>query len=127
MNIFKLFRNIFLLCVLLFGTLFLLFFGYGKEMKSSVKEQNKQSAPEIFSLVSTPVLEPVKINFQDEKTSPPPGWLKDAGEKFSSHPGIYEGSQLTYGWKSTKDRLPVSLIGNGRARDEPEDVLLSTF
>jgi glucose/arabinose dehydrogenase len=86
-----------------------------------------QLAPEIFSLVSTPVVETIKINFQDDKTSPPPGWLKDAGEKFSSHPGIYEGSQLVYGWKSAKDSLPVALSGNGRARDEPEDVLLSTF
>jgi glucose/arabinose dehydrogenase len=86
-----------------------------------------QLAPEIFSLVSTPVVETIKINFQDDKTSPPPGWLKDAGEKFSSHPGIYQGSQLVYGWKSAKDSLPVSLSGNGRARDEPEDVLLSTF
>jgi glucose/arabinose dehydrogenase len=111
----------------LFGTLFLLFFKYKKELKASVKEQNMQLAPEVFSLVSTPVAETIKINFQDDKTSPPPGWLKDAGEKFSSHPGIYEGSQLMYGWKDTKDSLPVSLSGNGRARDEPEDVLLSTF
>jgi hypothetical protein len=111
----------------MFGTLFLLFFRYKKELKATAKEQNMQLVTEAFSLVSTPVVETIKINFQDDKTSPPPGWLKDAGEKFSSRPGIYEGSQLMYGWKSTKDSLPVSLSGNGRARDEPEDVLLSTF
>ena len=128
MNIFKLFRNVFLLFILLFGTLFLLFFKYKKNLvKTSVKQQSTQVAPEIFSLVSTPAIETIKINFQDDKTSPPPGWLKDAGEPFSNHPGIYEGSQLMYGWKNTADSIPVSLIGNGRARDEPEDVLLSTF
>ncbi|MFA6086161.1 Ig-like domain-containing protein [Mucilaginibacter sp.] len=128
MNIFKLFRNILLLCALLFGTLFLLFFEYKKDLaKASIKQQNTQLASEIFSLVSTPAVETIKINFQDEKTFPPPGWLKDAGEPFSNHPGIYEGSQLVYGWKNTADSMPVSLGGNGRARDEPEDVLLSTF
>ncbi|WP_158288338.1 PQQ-dependent sugar dehydrogenase [Mucilaginibacter psychrotolerans] len=34
---------------------------------------------------------------------------------------------LTFGWKSTETNAPISLQGNGRARIEPEDLLLSTF
>ncbi|MXV51302.1 hypothetical protein GS399_10010 [Pedobacter sp. HMF7647] len=83
--------------------------------------------PDIFNLVEVPVIEPIKINFQDENTVPPPGWLKDSGEPFGKRAGIYEGSQLEYGWRKRSNNAPLDLSGNGRARIEPEDVLLSTF
>jgi hypothetical protein len=81
----------------------------------------------ILSLAEEPVIGAVKINFQDEKTVPPPGWLKDTGGPFGNKPGTYEGSQLMYGWKERSTGKVVDLSGNGRARNEPEDVLLSTF
>ena len=80
-----------------------------------------------FVLAQVPEIAPIKINFQDEKTVPPPGWMKDIGEPFSAHAGVYQGSQLMYGWKSAKNNQPIDLTGNGRSRTEPEDVLISTF
>ncbi|WP_162996378.1 PQQ-dependent sugar dehydrogenase [Mucilaginibacter celer] len=81
----------------------------------------------VFTLASVPDAASIKINFQDGSTQVPSGWFADIGEPFSSHAGSYQGAELMYGWKSKETGKPMSLEGNGRARPEPEDVLLSTF
>ncbi|TSD67734.1 hypothetical protein FFF34_010200 [Inquilinus sp. KBS0705] len=86
-----------------------------------------QAVYEPFKLASAPIIAPIKINFQDSTTQAPPGWLQDVGEPFGSRSSTFQGSEVMYGWKSTETRQPISLKGNGRARIEPEDVLLSTF
>jgi hypothetical protein len=111
---------------ILFGALFFLCNNYKSIIKASIPKPQESSAAFLY-LAEEPVVEPVKINFQDDKTVPPPGWLKDTGEPFDYRPGIYEGAQLQYGWKERANDKPVDLRGNTRARTEPEDVLLSTL
>ncbi|MEL7161404.1 MAG: PKD domain-containing protein, partial [Bacteroidota bacterium] len=59
---------------------------------------------------------PYQINFQDEATPPPAGYLKDFGEAY----GVKEG-ELIYGWIKQTDGTPVNLNqpsnGAGRNRD----------
>ncbi|MBE9585868.1 PQQ-dependent sugar dehydrogenase [Mucilaginibacter sp. JRF] len=93
----------------------------------AVKQQVKASISNGFFIASEPTFDVIKINFQDETTSQPPGWLKDFGEPFSTHSGTTQGLELMYGWKNVETQQPLDMTGNGRARIEPEDVLLSTL
>jgi hypothetical protein len=111
-----------------FGCIVFLFCSnYETVIKPSIYKHDEKLVSSLLCIVEYPVIEPVKINFQDEKTVPPPGWLKDFGGQFENRPGVYEGSQLMYGWKRVDSEIPLDITGNGRARNEPEDVLLSTF
>jgi hypothetical protein len=70
----------------------------------------------------------LKINFQDEASTPPTGWLKDYGQAF----GPRTSSPNNYGWKKRSDGSLLDLstggtAGNGRKRNSPEDILLATF
>ncbi|MDQ3395071.1 MAG: Ig-like domain-containing protein, partial [Bacteroidota bacterium] len=71
----------------------------------------------------------IQVNFQDEATTPPAGWLKDYGLPY----GAKSGSSYNYGWKKSSDRTPIDLSiggtapGNGRKRSEPSDILLATL
>jgi glucose/arabinose dehydrogenase len=123
---FNFFKKFLLFPLLIIVTVTFLFFNVNAFKGKSTDKDSIQTT-DIFNLSSTPQIEPIRINFQDGNTQAPPGWLKDTGEPFSEHPGTYEGMGLTFGWKSTETREPISLQGNGRARIEPEDVLLSTF
>ncbi|MDR6944298.1 Ig-like domain-containing protein [Mucilaginibacter pocheonensis] len=118
--------RVYLYVVLFCALAFFVCNNYKSIIKASAPKLTESSAA-FLCLAEAPVIEPVKINFQDDKTSPPPGWRKDIGEPFGFRPDIYEGSQLQYGWKRRADSKPVDLRGNARARTEPEDVLLSTF
>jgi glucose/arabinose dehydrogenase len=123
---FNFFKKFLLFPLLIIVTVTFLFFN-GNAFKENNSNKGNILTTDIFNLSSTPQIEPIRINFQDSNTQAPPGWLKDTGEPFSEHPGVYEGIGLTFGWKSTETGEPISLQGNGRARIEPEDVLLSTF
>jgi glucose/arabinose dehydrogenase len=123
---FNFFKKFLLLPLLIIVTVTAIFFN-GNLSKEKINGSDSISTRDLFNLSSIPQIEPIRINFQDSNTQAPPGWLKDTGEPFSEHPGIYEGAGLTFGWKNTLTNKPISLQGNGRARIEPEDVLLSTF
>jgi glucose/arabinose dehydrogenase len=123
---FNFFKKFLLFPLLIILTVTFLFFN-GNASKGKNTNKDSTRTTDIFNLSSTPQIEPIRINFQDNSTQAPPGWLADTGEPFSEHPGVYEGTGLTFGWKSTETGKPISLQGNGRARIEPEDVLLSTF
>jgi len=125
-SFFNFLKKFLLLPALIFVTVTLVFFD-GNAFKGDNGNTDKVQTPDLFNLSSIPQIEHIKINFQDSNTQAPPGWLKDTGEPFSEHPGIYEGSGLTFGWRNTVNDKPLNLQGNGRARLEPEDVLLSTF
>ncbi|TWR28858.1 hypothetical protein FPZ43_11345 [Mucilaginibacter pallidiroseus] len=100
---------------------------YTISCRKEVSKQPVYRFDKYFNLAAKPIISPIQINFQNDGTQAPVGWLKDWGEPFSAHPGVFEGSDLTFGWKSVADDKPLDLRGNGRARLEPEDVLLSTF
>ena len=58
-----------------------------------------------------------QINFQDELTTPPSGYLADFGEAFGVRSDANQGGgQYSYGWVDTQTGDPVSLVGQGRAR-----------
>lgn len=120
--------RVYLIYLTAFGCIVFLFCSnYETVIKPSIYKHDEKLVSSLLCIAENPVIEPVKINFQDEKTVPPPGWLKDFGGQFENRPGVYEGSQLMYGWKRVDNGQPVDITGNGRARNEPEDVLLSTF
>ncbi|MBD1363079.1 Ig-like domain-containing protein [Mucilaginibacter sp. ZT4R22] len=125
-SIFNFLKKFLFLPFLIIVTVTFIFFS-ANALKGKIAASDNIKTPDLFNLASAPLIENIRINFQDENTQAPPGWLKDTGEPFSEHPGIYEGSGLTFGWKNQLTNQPLSLQGNGRARLEPEDVLLSTF
>ncbi|MDX2305435.1 MAG: Ig-like domain-containing protein, partial [Microscillaceae bacterium] len=65
-----------------------------------------------------------KVNFSDEATAPPSGWLKDFGEPFGNR-----GNGISYGWVDPVSRNPVSLVGRGRNRtpSPDKDIFRETF
>lgn len=73
---------------------------------------------------SQPLMETLKINFQDSSGSEPVGWVKDCGFPFGIKPGIFETGSLQYGWKKRADGTPLNLVNNARNRNNPDDVLL---
>ncbi|MDX2304333.1 MAG: Ig-like domain-containing protein, partial [Microscillaceae bacterium] len=71
-----------------------------------------------------PVGNSFKVNFSDEATTPPSGWLKDFGEPFGDR-----GNGISYGWVDPVSRNPVSLVGRGRNRtpSPDKDIFRETF
>lgn len=62
----------------------------------------------------------LNINFQDEATTPPDGYLKDFGQPYGPRTGENQGDGLVYGWVEQANlNNPVSLVSNGRNRNEP--------
>ena len=59
----------------------------------------------------------VQVNFSDEATTAPDGYLKDFGQGYADR-----GNGFSYGWVSTTDGTsPLSLVGNGRNRPPSPD------
>ncbi|MEM8526930.1 MAG: Ig-like domain-containing protein [Bacteroidota bacterium] len=56
-----------------------------------------------------------KINFSDQATSPPSGWLQDYGQPYGDRGGV------TYGWLETDGTTPLDLTNNGRNRPPTPD------
>jgi hypothetical protein len=69
----------------------------------------------------------VNINFQDKQTIPPNDYVVDYGQPFGERNGQYQGAVLRYGWRKMADGSLLSLVGNGRLRTLPEDILLATL
>ncbi len=57
-----------------------------------------------------------KINFSDQPTTAPNGWLRDYGQPYGNQGG------LTYGWLETDGITPLDLSSNGRNRPPQPDV-----
>lgn len=91
--------------------------------------QTSSVAAQAVTLSATDVL---AVNFQDPKTAPPAGYLKDYGQPFGPRAGANQGG-LTYGWVIPGTHTPVDLSvmgttpGNGRNRKTPNDVRLATL
>ncbi|HKL89205.1 MAG TPA: hypothetical protein VJ884_09380, partial [Salinibacter sp.] len=57
------------------------------------------------------------VNFQDETTAPPSGYLKDFGEPFGARTGTDQGNgTYNYGWVDPQTGDPADLVGAGRNR-----------
>lgn len=61
------------------------------------------------AVTATPAAFGLKVNFSDAATAAPAGYVRDAGDAFSSARG--------YGWSRLSDGTPLSLAGNGRNRN----------
>ncbi|NJO03777.1 MAG: choice-of-anchor D domain-containing protein [Bacteroidia bacterium] len=69
-----------------------------------------------------PIADLIQINFSDEATNAPAGYLKDFGQAFGDR-GEYD-----YGWVATNGTTPLNLVGNGRNRTPASpDVLTQTL
>jgi hypothetical protein len=79
-------RRIYLYAILFCALVFFVWANYKTIIKAST-HKHKEISEALLGLAEVPVIEPVKINFQDDKTSPPPGWLKDSGGSFGYRPG----------------------------------------
>jgi hypothetical protein len=75
----------------------------------------------------------VNVNFQDDQTTPPAGYVRDFGQPYGARTDADEGNGLTYGWVTPGTTAPLSLVGNGRNRNNPPyslgdaDVRRATF
>lgn len=75
----------------------------------------------------------VKVNFADQGTAPPAGYVTDWGQQYGLRSGANQGSGLSYGWVVPGTSTPLNLVGNGRNRNNPPyslndpDVRLATF
>ncbi|WP_433293588.1 Ig-like domain-containing protein [Actinoplanes sp. CA-030573] len=76
------------------------------------------------SASATPTALSVKVNFADQATAPPAGYLTDYGQPYGAR-----GKGQTYGWTNLDEGTPLSLVGNGRNRGTAAnaDVRLATF
>lgn len=68
----------------------------------------------------------VNINFQTAQSVPPVEYFIDYGQAYGVRYGQYQGALLKYGWLKRADGTPLNLVGNGRLRTLPEDILLAT-
>ena len=75
----------------------------------------------------------VKVNFQDQTTVPPVGYLADWGQPYGLRTNANQGSGMSYGWVVPGTTTPLNLVGNGRNRNNPPynvndpDLRLATF
>ncbi|MGW0811131.1 Ig-like domain-containing protein [Nonomuraea sp. NPDC002799] len=63
-----------------------------------------------------------RVNFSDQATTPPTGYVRDFGEAYGPRTG-----GLTYGWVQVGTTTPLSLVGNGRNRGTGADPRLDTL
>src|SRR5919197_853302 len=75
----------------------------------------------------------IKVNFQDQATVPPAGYVADWGQAYGARTDANQGSGLSYGWVVPGTSTPLNLVGNGRNRNNPPssvgqpDLRLATF
>jgi hypothetical protein len=79
-----------------------------------------------FDVVESIIQKTVNVNFQNQQTVPPSDYFIDYGQAFGNRNGQYQGAGLRYGWRKRSDGALLSLVGNGRLRTLPEDILLAT-
>ena len=59
----------------------------------------------------------IQINYSDEGTAPPAGYLRDFGQAYGIRVAADQGSSTyNYGWIDVINGNPVSLVGQGRNR-----------
>jgi hypothetical protein len=102
---------------------------------SAVDTSGNSAASATVSAMPTASTPPfsVNVNFQDDQTTPPSGYVRDFGQPYGARTDANQGSGLTYGWVTPGTTTPLSLVGNGRNRNSPPysvgdaDVRRATF
>ncbi|MDQ4139642.1 MAG: Ig-like domain-containing protein, partial [Bacteroidota bacterium] len=89
-------------------------------------DKNTASSQDYVSVIVNTQAE-AKVNFQDQSTVPPTGWLADFGQAFGTRTSPNQGTGFQYGWRNRKDNSLLDLVGNGRKRNSPSDVTLATL
>ncbi|TWR28834.1 hypothetical protein FPZ43_11225 [Mucilaginibacter pallidiroseus] len=69
----------------------------------------------------------INVNFQAAQTVPPVEYVVDYGQAYGERTSTSQSVGLVYGWRKRTDNTPINLIGNGRLRTLPEDILLATL
>lgn len=69
----------------------------------------------------------INVNFQAVQTVPPVEYVVDYGQAYGERVSTNQSVGLTYGWRKRADNTPINLVGNGRLRTLPEDILLATL
>ena len=59
----------------------------------------------------------VKVDFQNEASTPAPGYLADWGQAYGPRSSANQGTGSSYGWVNVGASTPLSLVGNGRNRN----------
>jgi hypothetical protein len=80
-----------------------------------------------LTIVDAPMPFAAKVNFQDEQSVPPLGFIKDFGQPYGVRTGQNQLTGYEYGWKKRSNGSLLNLTANGRNRNTPEDILLATF
>jgi hypothetical protein len=80
-----------------------------------------------LDVVAGNTLQTVNVNFQNAQTVPPGDYIIDYGQAYGERTGQYQSALLRYGWRKRADGTPLNLVGNGRLRTLPEDILLATI
>jgi Big-like domain-containing protein len=90
----------------------------------SAVDSSGNDSPASSPVTATPAAFALKVNFSDQATPPPAGYVADFGEAYGPHTNGF-----TYGWVQLGTGTPVSLVGNGRNRGAASDpdVRLATF
>ncbi|SDI27532.1 Ig-like domain-containing protein [Mucilaginibacter gossypii] len=71
--------------------------------------------------------QPINVNFQDPAAIPPVNYMRDYGQGYALRTAPLQGSGLEFGWRRKSDGSAINITGNGRNRNNPEDVLLATL
>jgi hypothetical protein len=95
----------------------------------TAKAENYTSASISIKLTVKPYAAPtsLRVNFQDEGSTPPAGWLADFGQAYGVRRSANQGTGRTYGWIGRADGKPLDLTQNGRNRNAPSEVLNATL
>ncbi|MEO3407299.1 Ig-like domain-containing protein [Mucilaginibacter sp. CAU 1740] len=80
-----------------------------------------------FNVVDGQYSQPINVNFQDPPTIPPVNYMRDYGQGYGLRTAPFQGSGLEFGWRRKSDGSFIDITGNGRNRNNPEDVLLATL
>ena len=97
-------------------------------------EWNKAQAAAVSAVPAASTVQvDIKVNFQDQATVPPAGYVADWGQSYGLRSNANQGTGLSYGWVVPGTSTPLNLVGNGRNRSNPPssipnpDLRLSTF
>ncbi len=71
----------------------------------------------------------VRVNFSNQATTPPAGWVKDFGQGYAQRTSQDQGQGFSYGWVTAANpEIPLNLTNQGRNRiPDAEDVVNATM
>lgn len=102
--------------------------------------QRRADAPDVYTFEGFNVEQETptdpfaaQVNFQDEASTPPTGYLADFGQPYAERTGPNQGDGLSYGWVDPETGVPVDLAnadngaGRNRTSTGQSDLRLATL